>query len=161
MNPSKRDGSIMNCFIDVESLMSCNKQILQDYLQQLAVFQFIQEQSSLQLPQLNPISPKEFQFMKQCISQNKGLKFDLISDKWIKKNGTSEMLSNLWSQQNADLVLNFGENRVIPFNKAYSNIQILIKFQGSILKTKHTYLDSICFSRNIKLIIDQFIVIQH
>ncbi|CAD8193565.1 unnamed protein product [Paramecium pentaurelia] len=91
MKPSKKeDSDIMNCFIDCELLISCNKYILQNCLQQIAIFQQIQKNSQLKLFKLNPISPEECQLMKQRLSQNKGLNFYLIYDKWIKQDQTYE-----------------------------------------------------------------------
>ncbi|CAD8161823.1 unnamed protein product [Paramecium pentaurelia] len=139
---------VVSCFIDGEWLISCNKQIIQNCLQQLAVFQQIQQKSPLQLPKKNPISPEEFQFMKQSMSQNKG--FHLIQ---YPINGLNNMehtkCSPIYSLKKLQIQYqNFGENRLIPYNKAYrkfqkkTNLDLQYFVSQEVLELRHKYLNS-------------------
>ncbi|CAD8198859.1 unnamed protein product [Paramecium pentaurelia] len=135
MKPAKRDGGLMNFFLDGNDLVTDNEQILSNCLNQLGIFQTIKKYSPKQLPKLQQITLEDFKFTKEKMSQNKGLTFDLISDTWIKQHSTYNQMSDLCQQSTADLIENFGENRLIPLNKAFPNIPEKDQFRPIIVQS--------------------------
>ncbi|CAK64941.1 unnamed protein product (macronuclear) [Paramecium tetraurelia] len=61
----------------------------------------------------------------------------------LKKQGTYEVLSDLWSKETADLILNFGANRLVPLKKSISKQQCKVQLQNgqkldSYVKFRHS-----------------------
>ena len=82
--------------------------------------------------------------MKLRISQNKALTNVLISDTWISKNGSFNILNDIWNNKTFELVNNFWEFFIIPLNKSYPNIPKSNEFRPiTILSSLYKWMELI------------------
>lgn len=128
LNPAKRDGGIMNCFLDPEVnngvVMGASK-ILDSCLE---VLQRLSQAGDPppnpdEFPSLPQVTHEEVEAMQKRMSRNKAVALDSFSDVWFKQQLDLQLICDWWNPETIKILAQKTfETRLIPLNKEYPNL---------------------------------------
>ncbi|KAL4510197.1 hypothetical protein ABPG72_010390 [Tetrahymena utriculariae] len=141
INPSKREGEIMKCFIDSSGNIVSDPNAINTYclqhLSKLSLKLNLYDQYLFRIrifPNLQPLQTDQATRLQSLLSYNKAITYDGFVDEWLKYTKKLILLQNFWNNQTMHAL---GEKifqaRLIPLNKNYPNIPTAEAFRPIVI----------------------------
>ncbi len=138
IHPQRRDGGIMQCYMDEqEEMVAGSEEVLHSCLQVLCKTsgRDTSDKSQTAFPNLPPLSEQQVRYIQYAASYNKALTLDGWSDAWIKKTERWDLLANLWNQESMALLRKSFEAKLVPLNKVWPDIPKADQFRPIVIES--------------------------
>jgi hypothetical protein len=136
IHPSRRDGGLMNCFLEGEELFAGHESVIENCLKVLGEISGELDPvplSEMDFPDLPTLSKEEIKKIQYSLNTNRALTFDGFSDHWLRNTKKRKLIGDLWNRRTILALSSIFEARLCPLNKVWPEIPTRAEFRPIVI----------------------------